>query len=134
MGADWFHGDLAVSLEAHYNGAGVAQAADYVTHLLTSPVFARGESYFLGRWYAGTAAAWKISELLQIAVTVLGNLRDPSAILAGSVTYQISQETALSLGAFQGIGKTPIIAAVPEMPSEFGAMGGLYYLALSAFF
>lgn len=133
-GVDWFHGSGAVTLEAHYNGAGVAHAADYVGHLTTSPVFARGESYFLGRWYAGAAATWKVSELLQIAVTALGNLRDPSAVLAASVAYQISQETSLSLGAFQGIGKTAIIAAAPEMRSEFGAMGGLYYLSLSAFF
>jgi hypothetical protein len=133
-GLDWFHRQLTVSLEAHYNGTGAAHAADYVTHLATSPAFARGESYFLGRWYAGAAATWKLVELFQFAVTVLGNMQDPSAVCAASLTYWLAQEASLSLGAFQGVGRIPIVAATPELRSEFGALGGLYYLALSAFF
>jgi hypothetical protein len=133
-GVDWFHDKLTVVVEAHYNGTGVSHAADYVAQLTTSPIVARGESYFLGRWYAGAAAGWKPTELLQLSLTVLGNLQDPSAVLAGSLSYEISQDTSLALGAFQGVGPTPMIAATPELRSEFGATGGLYYLALSAYF
>jgi len=134
LGVEWFQGDLTLSLEGHYNGSGVAHAEDYAAHLLTSPIVARGESYFLGRWYAGTAVGWRISELVQVGVTALGNLQDPSAVLAASLTYAVSQETALSLGAYQGLGQKMIIGAVPELRSEFGAVGGLYYLTLSAYF
>jgi hypothetical protein len=134
IGMEWFHGDLTLTLEGHYNGSGVAHAEDYGAHLLTSPIVARGESYFLGRWYTGAAVGWRISELLQVALTALGNLQDPSALLAASLTYAISQETALSLGAYQGLGEKLVIAAVPELHSEFGAAGGLYYLSLSAYF
>jgi hypothetical protein len=134
LGMDWFRAGLTLSLEGHYNGSGVSHAADYAAHLLTSPIVARGESYFLGRWYAGAAAGWKISELFQVGLTVLGNLQDPSAVLAASLTYAISQETALSLGAYQGLGDKPVIAAAPELRSEFGAVGGLYYVTLSAYF
>jgi hypothetical protein len=134
LGADWYHGKLTLTLEAHYNGSGVAHASDYVTHLSSSPIIARGESYLLGRWYAGTAAGWHPSELFQLTLTVLGNLQDPSVVFASAITYQVSQETSLSLGAFQGVGKIPLIGAVPELRSEFGSIGGLYYLSLSSFF
>jgi hypothetical protein len=134
MGLDWFRPKLTITLEGQYNGTGVAHAADYVAHLTTSPIVARGESYLLGRWYAGASAAWRMSELFQFTGTVLGNLQDPSVVFATSLTYQISQETALSLGAFRGVGRTPRFGAVPELRSEFGAVGGLYYLSLSAFF
>jgi hypothetical protein len=134
VGVDWLHRKLTLTLEAHYSGTGVVRASDYVTLLTTSPLLARGESYLLGRWYAGAAANWKISELIRFVFTVLGNLQDPSAVLAGALTYQVSQETALSLGAFQGLGKIPLVGATPELRSEFGAVGGLYYLALSSFF
>ncbi len=134
VGADWLSGRLTLTLEASYNGTGVRHASDYLTHLTTSPVVGRGESYLLGRWYAGAAASWKISELFQLSFTTLGNLQDPSLVLASALTYQIAQETALSLGAFQGLGGIPVVDAAPELRSEFGSLGGLYYLSLSSFF
>ncbi len=134
IGADWLHGQLTLTLEASYNGTGVGHASDYVAHLTTSPAIARGESYLLGRWYAGAAAAWKISELFQLSFTTLGNLQDPSVVLASALAYQIAQETALSLGAFQGLGRILLVDATPDLRSEFGSVGGLYYLALSSFF
>jgi len=134
MGVDWLHRKVTLTLEGHYNGTGVPRASDYLTHVTTSAIVARGETYLLGRWYAGAAANWRISELFHFVFTVLGNLRDPSVVLASALTFQLSQETALSLGAFQGLGKIPLIGAVPELRSEFGSAGGLYYLSLSAFF
>jgi hypothetical protein len=134
VGADFIRGKLMLTLEAHYNGTGVSHAADYLTHLTTSPIVARGESYLLGRWYAGAAANWKLSELFQFTFTTLGNLQDPSVLFASSLTYQVSQETALALGAFQGVGERLVVDATSELRSEFGAVGGLYYLALSSFF
>jgi hypothetical protein len=134
VGADWLRPSLTLTLEAHYNGTGVTHADDYVTHLTSSPIVARGESYLLGRWYTGAAASWKLSELFALGLTLLGNLQDPSLVCAAALTYHVSQETALAIGAFQGVGRRPLLDAAPDLRSEFGAVGSLYYLSLSAFY
>jgi hypothetical protein len=134
VGADWLGATLTVTLEAHYNGTGVLRASEYASHLSNSTAIAHGESYLLGRWYAGAAATWKISELFKLAISAIGNLQDPSAIVVGAFTYQLTQETDLSLGAYQGVGKSPLLGTTPELRSELGSAGGLYYLALSSFF
>ena len=133
LGVDYIQSKVTFTLEAHYNGTGVPRASDYLPHLTTSPIVARGENYLLGRWYTGAATNWKISELFQFAFTVLGNVQDPSLMFASALTYQVSQDTSLALGAFQGVGKRPRIGATSEMRSEFGSSGGLYYVSLSAF-
>jgi hypothetical protein len=134
LGVDYLRARVTLTVEGHYNGTGVAHASEYLAHLTASPVVARGESYLLGRWYAGTAIRGKLSELFQAGLTALCNLRDPSAVLAASITYQVSQETSLSLGAFQGVGQRPYLGPTSELRSELGSVGGLYYLSLSAFF
>lgn len=134
MGADWLHPSLTLSLEGHYNGTGVLRSSQYGTHYTSSPALARGESYLLGRWYAGASAIWKISELFQLSFVVFCNLQDPSAAVAGAFTYQINQGTELSVGAFQGLGKSPLISDQLVVRSELGSAGGMYYLTLSSFF
>ena len=134
LGVDWLHPSLTLSLEGHYNGTGVLRASEYLAHYQSSPALKRGESYLLGRWYAGASAIWKISELFQLSLVALCNLQDPSWLLAGAWTYQVTQGTELSLGMYQGIGKNPLIKLKSELRSELGSAGGMYYLALSSFF
>jgi hypothetical protein len=134
LGVDYMHARVTVTVEGHYNGTGVARPSEYLAHLTTSPIVARGESYLLGRWYAGAAIHGKLSELFQVGFTSLCNLRDPSAVLALALTFQVSQETSLSLGAFHGVGRRLYLGTTTDLRSELGSVGGLYYLALSAFF
>lgn len=133
LGVDWMRPDLTLTLEGHYGGAGAAHREDYAAHL-ASPLFARGEAYLLGRWYAGAAAGWKVTELLQAALSVVANLQDPSAVLSGAIAYQVSQETELSLGAYRGVGARMLLGPEPRLRSEMGSVGTLYYLALATFF
>lgn len=132
-GVDWVHRSLTLSLEGHFNGAGVERVSQYQAHQL-SGVVRRGETYLLGRWYAGAAASWKLSEQLQLSTSALCNVREPSWTVASAFTYRITQGTELTLGAFQGIGKVPRLRPQPKLGSEFGSAGGVYYLALLAFF
>ena len=134
IGADWLHPRVTLSLEGHYNGTGVTRASQYLSYYTTSQALARGETYLLGRWYAAAAAIWKISELFRLSLVAFCSLQDPSAVLAGALTYQVTQGTELSLGVYQGIGKTPLIKAKSVLRSELGAAGGMYYLTLSSFF
>jgi hypothetical protein len=134
IGADWLRSSLRLTLEAHFNGSGVRSADQYATHLVSSPALAHGESYLLGRLYTGAAANWRISELFQLTVSGICNLQDPSTLLAAAFAWSLSQETELALGAFQGIGEKPLIGATPNLRSEFGSYGSLFYLALASYF
>lgn len=133
LGADWVVRRLTLTLEGHYNGTGVERVSEYLAQR-SAPVVQRGESYLLARWYAGAAASWKVSELFQLSLTALCNVRDPSWALSGWFAYRISQGTELSLGAYQGIGRVPRIKLLPKLGSEFGSAGGVFYLAMSTFF
>jgi hypothetical protein len=134
VGADWRNANVTLTLEVHYNGTGVLRASEYVSHYQSSTALQHGESYLLGRWYAGAAAVWKISELYQLSLSALANLQDPSSVIAGAFTYQLTQGTELSLGGYQSIGKSPLIKAESELRSELGSAGGMVYLALVSFF
>jgi hypothetical protein len=132
IATDWLHSRLSLTLEAHYNGTGVRRADLYSSHLATSPAIRNGKSYLLGRLYLGAAAKWTISELFQLTVSGIGNLQDPSVLLAAAFTWRLVQETELALGTFQGIGKS--LGSPQAMRSEYGSVGALYYLALASFF
>jgi hypothetical protein len=132
-GVDWLLPSVTLTLEGHFNGTGVARVSEYLVHR-RSAFIQRGESYLLGRWYTGAAASWKMSELFQVAVTALCNVYDPSWAVAGALTYRISQGAELSAGVYQGVGRIPRIQVQPKLGSEFGSIGGVYYLALSTFF
>ncbi|MBN1962643.1 MAG: hypothetical protein JW841_17050 [Deltaproteobacteria bacterium] len=134
MGFDWLHPDFTLTLETHYNGNGVKRTEKYIWYLMTSSTISHQQDYLLGRWYAGSAASYKISELFSLAATIMSNLQDKSVILNGSFTYYITQETEISIGAYQGVGKKMQIAPVPQWHSEFGSYGSQYYVAMASFF
>lgn len=132
-GVDWVRSSVTLTLEGHFNGSGVERVTQYLAHQ-RADVVRRGETYLLGRWYAGAAIAWKLSEQFQLSTSALCNVYDPSWTIASAFTYRITQGTELTLGAFQGIGRIPRLQPLPKLGSEFGSAGGVYYLGLLAFF
>ncbi|TNF36865.1 MAG: hypothetical protein EP329_04510 [Deltaproteobacteria bacterium] len=133
IGVDWFHGDLTLSVEAHYNGAGAERAGDYVALAATSPELARGEIFWLGRYYAGAAAVYKLTEQLTFTVSLLSNLGDPSLLVVSALRYDVAENVDLGIGAFDGIGGGADLSA-GGFESELGAYGHLVYLDLAAWF
>ena len=133
LGVDWFRGDLTLSVEAHYNGAGAARSEDYAALAVTSPELARGEVFWLGRYYAGAAARYQLTEQLTLSVSLISNLADPSLLVATSLRYDIAQNVDLGIGAFNGIGGGADLSA-GRFDSELGAYGHLVYLDMSAWF
>jgi hypothetical protein len=133
VGSDWFGPDVTLTLEAHYNGAGTDQPDRYIAHALGSGPLRRGETYLLGRWYLGGAAAWQATPLVNLSVSVIANLQDPSALVVTRASWDVAQDISLAIGAFNSIGARP-----PSPPlvlrSELGAAGHLVYLELAAFF
>ena len=134
LGFDYFHPKVMVSVEAHYNGAGVSDPDDYLTHSTTSEPLQRGEVYLMGQLYAGALVMYKPHDLVALTCTVMGNLLDPSALVTLNASYDVAQDITISLGAFTSIGARPEISLTPALRSEFGSYGHLVYLDVSAFF
>jgi hypothetical protein len=133
IGGDFLSADTQVSLEYHFNGAGAAAASGYLAQL-QSPVFSRGESYFLGRHYLGALLSYAGFERTRLALSLIGNLADPSIIVAPSFRYILSDEADINLGAFQGFGRAPELKFPPELRSEYGTYGGFVFSQLRVFF
>lgn len=125
---------LHLTAEAFFNGAGAAYARDYLSEL-QSPRFEVGEVYNVGRAYAGVAADWEIHPLLHCVVTVLGNLADPSAIVAPELSYNLAQNALLVAGAFLPAGKGLREAnGSLQAQSEFGLYPELYHVDAKLYF
>ena len=134
-GLDWIRGRLSLTGEVHYNGVGAAGASEYVAQL-GSPHLLRGESYLLGRHYAGAAASWAPDEegRLRLVLSALVNVGDGSAAVTPVMNYDLGPATSLSLGGLLSIGETPVITPPPALRSEFGAYGDLLFTRLSIYF
>ena len=134
-GGDWIRGTWTVSGELHSNGIGASEPEGYAG-VLGDRRFARGESYFLGRWLAGAAVAHQATDRLNLSVSALANLADPSASLTPSFTYDVGQSARLSLGGLVSLGDAPRLDpdGAPELASEFGTYPSLGWTRVSVYF
>jgi hypothetical protein len=123
LGADYrFPIKLHVAGEVFYNGYGAAGAADYAAYLLDperSERLTRGESFALGRWYAGLTADQELHPLVHLTCGALGNLGDPSTLVMLGLRWAVLQDARISLGALLPVGRRPD-GLTPK--SEYGAM------------
>jgi len=134
VGVDWLHGEWALTGEMHYNGLGARDAADYGT-VLTDASYARGESYFLGRTYAGGVVIWSPgNDRLSFTVSALVNLGDPSAALTPVATYDLGQNVRISAGGMMTPGAAPAFDPGPRLRSEYGSYGQLFFTRMSLYF
>ncbi len=135
VGADWLSAKVSLSGEYHFNGVGVEDASAYAARL-ADPQFARGESYYLGRHYVGGLVSWAVDrqERVRVSGTVLVNLTDPSAALTPVVSYDVGQNTSMSIGTLQTLGQRPLVAVPPRIRSEYGTYGTLWFTRLSVYF
>jgi hypothetical protein len=134
VGIDRLGADYQLSLEYHHNGLGSDLAGEYLTRL-GSPAFQRGETYFLGRHYLGLLGNYAATDRLNLAVSILTNLSDPSAVVSPVATYDLGQQVRMSFGGLVSIGESPILTlAQQELRSEFGTYGRLAYSRISVYF
>lgn len=136
VGADWISGRWVVSGELHFNGVGTGETGDYLARLTSDPRLARGETYYLGRWYAGALASWQAADRVTLAATALVNLEDPSMALTPGLTWDVGQSARLSLGGLVPFGD-PLgfgPGGLPSFRTEFGAYGALGWTQVSVYF
>jgi hypothetical protein len=131
-GFDYFGGDFLLSFEVHFNGLGADEVPEGYRAVLAGEEVARGETYLVGRYYAGVLASYKLTELVSLAATGLVNLQDPSAIFSVTATYQVASNADIVAGAFVPVGAEPELARL-RLNSEFGTYGQLFYAQLSAY-
>ena len=139
LGADRIGSELLLSGELHFNGLGAARKEGYLEGL-GSPYLARGESYFLGRWYLGGLVSRSFRDRWDVAFSAFTNLGDGSWLASPMVGYEFSQSTAVSLGGLLGLGKSPETSVAESQQavllprSEFGTYGRFLYLQASLHF
>lgn len=142
VGVDRIGVRWTLSAEVHWNGLGTGDPDRYLEVLQGDPL-ARGESYLLGRAYAGGLAVWSpdAEGRLRVALAVLANVEDPSASFSPSASYDLGQAGRITLGGLVPAGEEPELVVQPGMPvpaprlrSEFGSYGRLGYLQLALYF
>lgn len=114
--------------EVYLQTLGSADPADYFA-LYTSPRWLRGELWAVGRAYAAVSYGRELSPLVSGSLAVIGNLEDPSAMVAPGLRVSISDEAELSAGAYVGLGARP---EGLDLQSELGALPTTGFLRLGA--
>jgi hypothetical protein len=125
--------NLHATVEAYYNGSGAADSSGYLA-TFSDPRFQIGEEYNVGRYYAGAVVDWQPQALVHVALAVLSNLTDPSAIASPQVRYSVASNALIICGAFVPMGARPGAGASgPTSPSEFGLYPYLYHVDLKVY-
>lgn len=99
-------GTTSVSGEVYLQTFGATDPADYLAEA-EAPRFTRGEVWQLGQWYAAVAVAQEVTPLVNLNLSAITNLRDPSALLVVGGAWSVADDAELGLGAYAGLGKAP---------------------------
>ncbi len=106
-GADWRPTETAsLTGEAYVQSFGATDPEDYLA-ALDDPRAQRGEIWAMGQLYVAVAVAQEITPLLHANLSVIGNLRDPSALVTAGGSWSVSDNAVVALGAYIGVGERP---------------------------
>ena len=95
-----------VTGEAYLRTFGATDPEDYLDAVDTGR-FRRGEVWEMGQLYAAIAVVQEITPLIHANASVVSNLRDPSALAAGGVSWSVSDESDVVFGGYAGLGEPP---------------------------
>lgn len=132
-GGEWYGSKVTLGAEYHFNGIGAGEPADYAAQF-GSEEFNRGESYFLGRHYAGVYGSYRGIPDVQLDLSTIANLGDPSLIVSPMGRYEVAQNATIGVGALVSAGEVPELRPLPRLRSEFGAYGNFVFAELAAYF
>jgi hypothetical protein len=94
----WFEKNFYGLVEFYYSGIG---EDDYQAALMNPDIterIDRGELYTLGRTYLGASVTMEVHPLVNVILSAITNLKDPSGVLQPRVTYDLSQNMQLIAG------------------------------------
>lgn len=101
------------SAEAHWNGFGANDPQGYLEVAQADRV-RRGEVTSLGRLYSGVSMSWQVHPLRTLSAAVLTNWDDGSTLLQPTLTWSLSNNSALLVGVIAGIGPGSPSASVAK--------------------
>ena len=143
VGADLYPGgtgNTTISTEIYVQTLGADDPTEYLAQWQGDRV-ARGELWTAGRYYAAVAVSHQINPIVTVSGSLIANLADPSAIFAPSLSWSVSDEAAVSVGAYVGVGKRPgdigigeILDVGRSVRSEQGMVPATAYLSMRAYF
>lgn len=99
-------GKTAVAAELYGQSWGASDPADYLAWLGDARL-ARGELWTVGHVYAAVSASVELTPLVSASTSVIGNVLDPSMLLAPSLGVSVGDDAAIALGAFLPLGARP---------------------------
>jgi hypothetical protein len=139
--------------EAYVQSSG-ATSPDRYLDALDDPRFLRGEIWQLGQLYAAVTVAQEITPIIGGNLSVIANLRDPSALVALGGSWSVDENATVALGAYLGAGQhpdtvdfglagdasAPVLvppsadALAESVNSEFGLYPAVVYLQVRTYF
>jgi len=104
----WWNKNFYGFVEAFYNGLGDDNYAESVADTDIMGRRNRGELFTLGRYYLGGNIRMEVHPLVNIFLTIINNMDDPSGIVQPRLTWDITQDLQLTCGGniFYGGGGT----------------------------
>ncbi len=119
VGADWRPGPrTSLSGELYRQGMGAAESDGYLAEA-TDPRVSRGEQWLLGRLYGAVALQQELRPTLQSNLSLISNLRDPSALLGLGLGWSVADNAEVALGGYAGLGARP--GEAPPLPARVAA-------------
>lgn len=109
--------------ELYLQSFGATDPADYL-EAVEDPRFQRGEIWQMGQLYGALAVAQEITPLVAANLSVIGNLRDPSALLSAGASWSIADDAELLFGGYLGLGAPPDPVDLAELALDPGALAG----------
>jgi hypothetical protein len=138
-----------LTAEAYVQTFGATDPGEYL-EALDDPRFQRGELWQLGQVYAMVGAAQEVTPIVAANLAIIGNLRDPSALVAAGVTWSVADEAVVAFGGYYGLGKRPDTvdfdlvdgelvgpsdaAVAGSVNSEFGLYPAVGYVQVRTYF
>ena len=140
LGADYhFPIGLTLAGEVFYNGLGTDDPGEYSSFLTdtsstTAERISRGEAFNLGRYYAGIAVTQEVTPLVNLTLSAIGNLTDPSAFVIAGLQWSVVTNGRVTAGALIPVGEKPDQAKGKLAPSEYGLYPAMGYAVMKLSF
>lgn len=139
IGGDYrFPTKTLVASEFFYNGYGTDDNKEYLEFFLPDSQRAerlvRGEAFNIGRYYVGVMVQQELHPLVQMTLSGITNLLDPSSMIVVGLRWSMLQNARLTAGYMQPVGWRPDDCDPLELPSEFGFYPAMGYAVLKVAF
>jgi len=126
-----FENSLTIEGEYIYNGSGDPKNLD--SALVR---YSNGTRFHLGRNLVGIMASYDFLPILSGKLAGIYSFSDLSCQVLPLLTYSVSDESDLLLGALLNFGRRPVgnSAIIPKLQSEFGTYPNVYYIEVKVYF